>query len=201
MVPFTRFFFGVVIRIGELIETVIAVPIIALAQLNPEGEGLVGDARQAYFYIFSLFLRPILTVFGLIAGFMIFLVASTFLTYSYTVAVADTGSMAYGHEVISKIVYTIIYVYMMYGCANKAFEMITHIPNGVLAFMAKSDPRVADLSGIEQFKTGEQLAGAYVTKEGISNISKLGKGAGCALGGSTTPPGTGPSGGGSSGTP
>jgi len=201
MVPFTRFFFGVVIWIGELIETVIAVPIIALAQLNPEGEGLVGDARQAYFYIFSLFLRPILTVFGLIAGFMIFLVASTFLTYSYTVAVADTGSMAYGHEVISKIVYTIIYVYMMYGCANKAFEMITHIPNGVLAFMAKSDPRVADLSSIEQFKTGEQLAGAYVTKEGISNISKLGKGAGSALGGSTTPPGTGPSGGGSSGTP
>jgi len=204
MVPFTRFFFAVVIWVGELVETVIAVPIIALAQLNPDGEGLLGGAAQGYTYVFSLFLRPVLSVFGLIAGFMIFLISSSFLTYGYTVAVADTGSMAYGHEVIMKMVYTIVYVFMMYGCANKAFEMITHIPNGVMSFMGKPNPAVANLADMEQFKVGEQLAAGYATKEGIANISRIGKGTGNALGNAVQDvanAGTAPGGGGAKGSP
>jgi conjugal transfer/type IV secretion protein DotA/TraY len=75
MFPFTRFFFAVLSWLGSIVEAVIAMPLVALAHLNPEGEGLPGQAKQGYLFVFSIFLRPILSVFGLVAGLLMFLIA------------------------------------------------------------------------------------------------------------------------------
>jgi len=91
LMPFIRFFFGVVVWLGQVIESVIAIPLVALAQLNPEGAGFAGKATTAYIFAFSIFLRPVLMVFGLIAGWMIFIVAANFLTVGFSAAVVASG--------------------------------------------------------------------------------------------------------------
>ena len=71
LLPFFRFFFNVLTWIASVLEAVVAIPLVALAHLNPEGEGLSGQsAKAAYFMIFNIFMRPVLTVFGLVAGLL-----------------------------------------------------------------------------------------------------------------------------------
>ena len=61
MFAYARFFFAVLVWVAAMLEAVVAVPLIALAHLNPEGEGLPGQsARNAYFYVFNFSCAPFL---------------------------------------------------------------------------------------------------------------------------------------------
>jgi conjugal transfer/type IV secretion protein DotA/TraY len=105
LMPFMRFLFAVLTWIAALIEAVIAIPLVALAHLNPESEGLSGQqAKAAYFFIFNLFLRPVLMIFGLVAALIIFLIAVSFLNYGYAIAIADSGGTAYGYVFVTRLV-------------------------------------------------------------------------------------------------
>ncbi|MDD3030135.1 MAG: DotA/TraY family protein, partial [Alphaproteobacteria bacterium] len=115
LIMFTRFFFAVIIWIGEVCESVVAIPVVALAHLNPDGDGFLPDrAKNAYSFVFSIFLRPVMTIFGLIIGMLIFTIAANFLDYTYGIAIAASGATASGYEVLTKLAFTILYVYTMY---------------------------------------------------------------------------------------
>lgn len=136
LMPFFRFFFNVLTWIVSLLEAVIAVPLIALAHLNPEGEGLPGpSAKAAYFLVFNLFLRPILSVFGLICGLLIFIIAIIFLNKTYGIAVAGTGGMLHGYTTLVRIIYTMTYGAAVYTCANTCFRTIGAFPEHALRWI------------------------------------------------------------------
>jgi conjugal transfer/type IV secretion protein DotA/TraY len=71
--PFLYFFFAFGTWIKSIFEAMVGAPLWALAHLRIDGEGLPGDsASSGYFLIFEIFVRPILTVFGLVAAVLIF---------------------------------------------------------------------------------------------------------------------------------
>jgi hypothetical protein len=71
--PFLYFFFAAARWVKGLFEAMVGVPLWALAHIRIDGDGLPGSAAMGgYFLIFEIFLRPILTIFGLIAGITIF---------------------------------------------------------------------------------------------------------------------------------
>lgn len=71
--PFMYFFFAAGSWIKSIFEAMIGAPLWALAHLRIDGDGLPGEgAMQGYFLIFEIFIRPILTVFGLIGSLIIF---------------------------------------------------------------------------------------------------------------------------------
>ena len=71
--PFIYFFFAVATWVKSIFEAMVGVPLWALAHLRIDGEGLPGNsAANGYFLILEIFLRPILTIFGLIAATLIF---------------------------------------------------------------------------------------------------------------------------------
>lgn len=71
--PFMYFFFAVGAWLKTVFEAMVGVPLWALAHLRIDGNGLPGDhAMGGYYLIFEIFIRPILTVFGLIASLIIF---------------------------------------------------------------------------------------------------------------------------------
>ncbi|MDX1921677.1 MAG: DotA/TraY family protein [Alphaproteobacteria bacterium] len=141
MFPFTRFFFSILTWLGSLIEAMILVPFMALAFLTPKGEGFTGpNTRNAIFLIFQLFLRPILCLFGLMCAMVLFYVTAKFLNAAFY----DAAGSVYKNEVgsamqfMQKLVYSVMYVGLIYSAANISFKMIEHIPKHALRWMGGS---------------------------------------------------------------
>lgn len=71
--PFIYFYFAVGAWVKTIFEAMVGVPLWALAHMRIDGNGLPGDsAMSGYYMILEIFLRPILTVFGLIGSLIIF---------------------------------------------------------------------------------------------------------------------------------
>ncbi len=71
--PFMYFFFQVGGWIKGLFEAMVGLPLWALAHIRIDGDGLPGTAAMnGYFLLLDIFLRPILTIFGMIGGIAIF---------------------------------------------------------------------------------------------------------------------------------
>jgi conjugal transfer/type IV secretion protein DotA/TraY len=146
LLPFIRFMFGILSWILALLETVIAIPVVALAHIKMDGEGLSGPmARGAYLLLLQLFLRPTLMVFGLISALLIFNFMIVALNEFYTQAVAgatDSGSLGG----IALVIYSVIYASLAYAFANASFKAIDMIPNQVLLWIGGPQGQTIDES-------------------------------------------------------
>jgi len=178
MYVFARFFFAVVSWFGGVVEGVVAVPLIALAHLNPEGHGLPGGkARHAYFFVFNIFLRPVLIIFGTILGLIVFMVTAHFLVFAYGIAVASSGGTAAAHEVITKIFYTVLYVAMVYISANNSFALIDHLPDKALQWMGEHGqvmPQLGNAQELAQYEAGVAAVAGQQTIGKIGEVSTAG---------------------------
>ena len=182
LIPFFRFFFGIVAWLMALMEAVIAVPLLALAHLTPEGDGLPGQAaRQGYMYIFGLFVRPVLMVFGLMAGLLIFYIATSYMNMFFTVAIASTGGISNHHTTEARLVFSIMYVVVLYVMANTCFKMIDYLPDHALQWMGSSGLQYATDS-YERIEQVGALAVATKSDEFIDGGGKAARGIGRGLG-------------------
>jgi conjugal transfer/type IV secretion protein DotA/TraY len=172
LLPFIRFMFGILSWILALLETVIAIPVVALAHIKMDGEGLSGPmARGAYLLLLQLFLRPTLMVFGLISALLIFNFMIVALNEFYTQAVAgatDSGKLGG----IALIIYSVIYASLAYAFANASFKAIDMIPNQVLLWIGGPQGQTVDES---HRVTGAVGQAAHVGGSGLSAHS-LGQG-------------------------
>lgn len=146
LLPFIRFMFGILSWVLALLETVIAIPVVALAHIKMDGEGLSGPmARGAYLLLLQLFLRPTLMVFGLICALLIFNFMIVVLNEFYTQAVAgatDSGKLGG----IGLVIYSVIYASLAYAFANASFKAIDMIPNQVLLWIGGPQGQTVDES-------------------------------------------------------
>jgi conjugal transfer/type IV secretion protein DotA/TraY len=172
LLPFIRFMFGILSWILALIETVIAIPVVALAHIKMDGEGLSGPmARGAYLLLLQLFLRPTLMIFGLISALLIFNFMIVVLNEFYTQAVAGaTDSGKLGGTAL--VIYSVIYASLAYAFANASFKAIDMIPNQVLLWIGGPQGQTVDES---HRVTGAVGQAAHVGGSGLSAHS-LGQG-------------------------
>lgn len=169
LMPYFRFFFSVLTWIVSTLEAIVAIPLVALAHLNPEGEGLPGQSAKAgYFMIFNIFVRPVLTVFGLIAGLLVFYIAIMLLNMTFAIAVAGTNAMGHSYETIVRIAFTVTYAAAVYTCANNAFKTIGMFPEYALRWMGQQahHERMGD--------GGRAIQGALGQAQGVLGDKALG---------------------------
>lgn len=154
--PFIYFFFQVGGWVKALFEAMVGLPLWALAHIRIDGQGgLPSDAAiSGYFLIFEIFLRPILTIFGLIGGISIFAAQVQVLNQVFKLVVSnvtgfdmgdaatltyqDVGAMAYVRSGIDQLFYTVIYVIIVYMMAQASFKLVYLIPNNILRWMNSS---------------------------------------------------------------
>lgn len=183
LLPFIRFMFGILSWILALIETVIAIPVVALAHIKMDGDGLSGPmARGAYLLLLQLFLRPTLMVFGLIAALLIFNFMIVALNEFYTQAVSgatDSGKLGG----IGVVIYSVIYASLAYAFANASFKAIDMIPNQVLLWIGGPQGQTVDES--------HRVTGAVsqVASTGGQGLSAHGIGQGNAINSNRIPAG------------
>lgn len=174
LLPFIRFLFGVMGWLLNILEAIIAIPLVAVAHLTTRGEGLSGDlARSAYFMIFSIFLRPALLIVGMIVALMMFSVAISVLNDMYKYAVLGFRGTAAGQANggLSVIMYTVLYTVMAYMLCNLCFTMIETIPNKALTWINQASAR--EITQDEKVAGAIAAAGDHIVFTPMRSIKAL----------------------------
>ncbi|MER2520656.1 MAG: DotA/TraY family protein [Bdellovibrionales bacterium] len=182
MTPFFYFIFGVITWLVSLLEAIVCAPLVALAHLTPQGEGLPGaKAVGAYYFLFNIFLRPVLMVFALALGFLIFYLAASILNLFYIQAIVGAGGIAYGHAMFGRLVYSILYCTVIYMAANSAFRIIDWLPGHAMKWMGGQSMQFQNMGDPSQLTSSVGMVTGYVSKEIMGAVGHLNGPAAAAL--------------------
>jgi hypothetical protein len=202
--PFVYFYFAVANWVKTIFEAMVGVPLWALAHLRLDGNGLPGEsASNGYFLIFEIFVRPILTVFGLVAAIVIFgaqvrilnfiwdMVTNNLTGFNDNPTIAIVADMQWKRGPIDQFFYTIIYTIIVYMLAMANFKLIDRIPENILRWMGAG---VSAFTGINQepienlsryVGTGGMVFGQQISSGLTSTASQAGQVIGRGLAGET----------------
>jgi hypothetical protein len=155
--PFVYFFFAVGGWIKAIFEAMVGVPLWALAHLRIDGDGLPGKmGMSGYFLLFEIFVRPILTIFGLIGGIIILTAMVRSLNELWDIVILnlsghdasqDPGALSslVGNthatlirNAIDEFMFTIMYAIVVYMMAMSSFKLIDMVPNQILRWLGAS---------------------------------------------------------------
>ena len=188
--PFIYFFFAVGGWVKSIFEAMVGAPLWALAHLRIDGDGLPGKmAMNGYVLILEIFLRPILTVFGLLGGMAIFTALATILNEIFTLVVANTANVDLTKDdargIIDVFFFTVMYAVILYMMATSSFKMINLVPNNILRWLGQSVSAFSDNSadptqGLIQYAA---LGGARIGGQLGTGLTKLGQAGGETVGG------------------
>ncbi len=177
LIPWTKVMFAVVAWIVSVVEAVVTIPVVALAHLRTDGEGLMGPMAQgAYVAWLNLLLRPGLTVIGFVMGNLIFEAMVLFLNDTFNTALANMGTGGFG--IIDQIVNTYIYVFAAYALVNACFKLVDIIPNSTMSWLGTS-------AGTQDFSQEAGQTEGFINQ----NIGEMAHGLGSTAGAAMAAPG------------
>lgn len=141
--PFVYFFFAVSAWVKTIFEAMVGVPLWALAHLRKGGAGLPGEAAASgYFLLLEILIRPVVTVFSLIATFAIFSAMVAVLNTIFSLVVSnalggDTNStnlevLNNVRSITDQFFMTLLYIGLVYIIGLSCFKLINVIPDGVM---------------------------------------------------------------------
>lgn len=144
--PFVYFFFAVGRWVKTIFEAMVGVPLWALAHMRLNGEGLPGEAASSgYFLLLEIFIRPIITVFSLLASFATFTALALVLNAVFDLLVTNFGGadvpfasadqtiLDNARGIADQFFYSIMYVVLSYMIAASSFKLIDIIPDNILS--------------------------------------------------------------------
>ncbi len=138
LIPYIVFLFGSLGWILGVIESMVAAPLVALGVIHPDGgHEVYGKAEPAIMLIVNIFLRPSLMIIGFIAGILLSYVGLKLLNLGFGPAVANmarNGANGWS-DGFKAIAIVVIYTFIVVMVINKAFTLITEIPNKVLRWI------------------------------------------------------------------
>lgn len=192
--PFIYFFFAVGGWVKGIFEALVGSSLWALAHIRIDGNGLPGQAaKNGYFLILEIFLRPILIVFGLLASILIFgamvtvlndiwdLVTSNLSGYDIRADLQPAADNASGESYDSKLEFlrsavdefgfTIIYAVVVYMIGMSSFKLIDNIPNQIMRWMGEAITTFND----ERENPAESMVGtSYIGVDQVSGSLEQG---------------------------
>ena len=194
-IPFIYFFFAVGGWVKAIFEAMVGAPLWALAHLRIDGDGFMGSsAKNGYLLIFEIFLRPILTVFGLVGSFAVFTAMAHILHEIFALVIVNvsgyepldatsTTTEVFRRNVIDEFFYTILYTIVIYMMATASFKMIDAVPNYITRWMGDQissfgDQREDPTEGMVQYAAiGGHIVGGQIGSALTSGFRGVGQAA------------------------
>ena len=172
--PFIRFLFAILGWIVTVAVAVLAVTVFAAAHVTRgDGNRLATQAtRLGWLFLPGLILRPPLMLFGLIAGYFVFLAGIGLFNEVWLPQMRDAGASG-GLGPIGFLAMLTLYVMIAYGLMNASFKLIDLLPSAVLDWIGGR--------GVTGDEGGERVGGAAIGA--ISRVGGLRIGAGPRRGG------------------
>jgi conjugal transfer/type IV secretion protein DotA/TraY len=168
LLPFLKFFFNVISWILGLFEAIVAIPLLALAHLDPKADNFLGNAKTGYVFIFNIFLRPVLMIFGFIAGLLIFMICISLLNAFYEYVVVRSTGYGGVYAFFTKVAFSVMYAVTAYVCANKCFNGISLFANQALRWMGENGQSFEKMGDEGALKGAVGLAGTYMLNNAVS---------------------------------
>ena len=201
--PFLYFYFAVASWIKTIFEAMVGVPLWALAHLRLDGEGLPGEsAANGYFLIFEIFIRPILSIFGLVASMIIFTSLVRVLNFIWPLVTENVGGhvgdtnfagqnaktrfeLDLRRSVIDQFFYTVLYATIVYMLATASFKLIDKIPDNILRWMGQGVSSFGDINQdpTESLTKYAALGGMTAGRQAAEGVKNLGGSLGRIMGG------------------
>ncbi len=199
--PFIYFMFAVANWVKAIFEAMVGLPLWALAHLQLDGEGIIGDgASSGYWLILEILIRPILILMGFLGSISIFMAMVKVLNDMFDLVVANIGGFAAFDAVeqangratpgnqdpfdlddfrgpIDQFFYTVIYAIIVYMMALTSFKLIDSIPNQILRWAGVAAKTFGDF----QHDQASEIMGLVGT--GVKATAALGGGALGRIGG------------------
>ena len=181
LLPFVSVAHSVLTWMISVFEATMMVPIAALSHLNTEGEGLAGHSKQIWILWLNVLMRPVLTVIGYVASFLIF---NTFVVFLHEAFVSNTviGFASDGiWGFFAKGMYSIIYVFIIYSAATSCFKLLDMIPDALFRWLGGSPDKSFDTSAAGALNAFSNVAMSFGSGYGKSGnkssrwLDKLGK--------------------------
>lgn len=191
--PFLYFFFAAGAWLKGLFEAIVGAPLWALGHLRIDGEGMSGEAaKDGYFMVLEIFLRPILIIFGLLASMIIF---SAMVKVLHQIFGQVLNSLPAGAEnpvscfndtsagysnirgPIDELFYTIVYAIVVYLIAISSFKLIDGIPKSIMRWIGEEVAAFGDQAGdaadglIQQVSIGGAAMGGRL-EQGIGGVAQ-----------------------------
>ena len=140
-VIFTMTAFGWIIQV---IEAIVAAPIIALGLIHPGGEEL-GKLSSALPILANIFLRPTLMIFGFVLASGLLRAGIALVNFGFIPAITEGAAVS----IFSILAVLGMYVAIMTAIVNKSFSLIYLLPNQIMRWMgssAESDHGAAEMA-------------------------------------------------------
>lgn len=139
ILPLLPFFFWVIAVTAYfllVVEAVIAVNLWAISHMRMDGEGISGDAgSRGWLLLLSLFLTPVLMLFGLFIGMTIFRVTSSLIDVGIYHAMLGIVGTDFIQLVFGFFFYPVMIVLMYIVLLERSFSLITEFPGKVLSWI------------------------------------------------------------------
>lgn len=134
--PFVRFFLAVLTWLLAVFEAIAVMPLVAFAHLNPVGEGLSGNlARRSYWLWLAVFMRPTLTLFGLLVGFLLLGFIVPFLDMVFTPLI-QTASLPHSESLAClRAVQVLLHSLALCLAVSVSFKGIGLLPDKLLSWI------------------------------------------------------------------
>lgn len=155
VLPFIRFLFGLLAWLAAVVAAVFAMPV-WLAGHTVRGEGFVTPAtRQGWLFLPGLVLRPVLMLFGLVIGYLLFVTLMQTFNDVFRGLVFDAGASD-GIGVLGWLTMLAIYLMVVYGLMNACFKLIDQLPAVAMDWIGGRDGGDAGAD-----RLGGGIAGAF----------------------------------------
>ena len=185
-----------------VIDSMVAVSVVALGVTSPDNHDMLGKAEQAIMLAVGVFLRPSLMIFGLVSGMVLSSVAFSFVNYSFTGFMGDlytasfsssSGSIfdaankaqsniANGNPImlmISTPILLVMFSSIVIEVLGTCYSLIYLLPDYVLKWCG--GPQSTSIGDIEKHVSAVKSAAGEVAK-GLADASgEFAKGAGSGL--------------------
>lgn len=167
----------------SVVKSVFAAPVWAAAHAIPEGEGWAGtSARQGYFLIFSLILRPFLLLSGMMASMLMINAAGHLFAILY-----PTMMRSASHDSSVGLFSNMLFIAMAGGLlvviAHKCFALGHEMADEILKWIGSAGESLGDAQhheGIRAFVTGSMAGGAARAAGSMMNLGKSDPGSAAA---------------------
>ncbi len=199
--PFLYFYFAVASWVKAIFEAMLGAPLWALAHLRIDGEGLPGDAASnGYFLILEIFIRPILTVFGLLAAIIIFAAQVRILnlvwdqvvvnaagftrTSDITGEPVDANYIDLQRGILDQFFFTLVYAIVCYMLALASFKLIDKIPDNILRWAGAGVSSYGDIDQdqVESLSRYAATGGLTIGSQATQAVTGAAQGLGGAVG-------------------
>ncbi len=172
LVPFIIFTFGAIGWFINVIEAMIAAPLVALGIAHPEGQEILGKAEPAVILLVNIFLRPTFMIFGLLIGMMLSYVGIWLLNAGFGTAwTSVTGNVTGFTSLLSLVGIMLIYALVVLQIVQKSFSLIHVIPDEVLKWIGGN---IKGMGG--EAEAEKAIAGG--AQSGAETVGKVGQAAG-----------------------